>query len=180
MPSKRDIRFAPATPADFPILRRWLESPQVREWWGEPDTALGKIQEMVEGRDTTRPFVFSCDGEPAGFVQCWSVGDEIDGGNAPEAPWLLDLPKDAVGVDLFIGEPEQLGHGIGTATMRAFLSRLFAEDVTTVVIDPDETNLRAVRAYEKAGFVAYDRHRRESGVTLLMKITRADFTETVS
>ena len=180
MPSERDIRFAPVTPADYPTLRRWLDNEHVLEWWDEPESALGKIREMVEGRDTTRPFVFSCDGEPAGYIQSWSVGDEVAGGNAPDAPWLLDLPKDAVGVDLFIGEAGQLGRGLGTATMRAFLSRLFAEGVTTVVIDPDEANFRAVRAYEKAGFIAYDRHRHESGVTLLMKITQDGSTETVS
>ena len=125
-------------------------------------------------------FIFSCDGEPAGYIQRWSVGDEVAGGNAAEAPWLLDLPKEAVGVDLFIGEPGQLGQGIGTAAMRAFLDRLFAEGVSTVVIDPDETNLRAVRAYEKAGFAAYDRHRHKTGVTLLMKITQDERTETIS
>ncbi len=180
MPSERHIRFAPVTPDDYSLLLGWLDNPQVREWWGEPKTALDKIRVMVEGRDTTRPFVFSCDGKPAGYIQCWSVGDEVAGGNAPEAPWLLDLPEDTVGVDLFIGEPAQLGRGIGTSVMRAFLARLFAEGVKTVIIDPDETNLRAVRAYEKAGFVAYDRHRHKTGVTLLMKTTRDDSTETSS
>ena len=180
MPSERDIRFTPVTASDYPVLRRWLDNPHVREWWGEPDTALDKIRVMVDGRDTTRPFLFSCDGEPAGYIQCWTVGDEVAGGNAPDAPWLLDLPKDAIGVDLFIGEPGQLGQGIGTVAMRAFLARLFAEGVKTVIIDPDETNLRAVRAYKKAGFAAYDRHRHKTGVTLLMKVMQDDFTETVS
>jgi len=180
MPSERDIRFASVTPADLPLLGQWLGNPQVREWWGEPDTALDKIRIMVEGRDTTRPFIFSCDGEPAGYIQRWSIGDEVAGGNGAEAPWLLDLPREAVGVDLFIGEPGQLGQGIGTAAMRAFLDRLFAEGVSTVIIDPDETNLRAVRAYKKAGFSAYDRHRHKTGVTLLMKITQDERTETIS
>lgn len=180
MPSEREIRFAPVTAADFPVLLRWLESPHVREWWDEPDIALDKIRIMVEGRDTTQPFIYSCDGQPVGYIQRWSVGDEVAGGNAPEAPWLLDLPENAVGVDMFIGEPGQLGQGVGTAVMCAFLARLFAEGVKTVIIDPDETNLRAVRSYEKAGFKAYDRHKHKTGVTLLMKITQDDSTETVS
>jgi hypothetical protein len=58
MPSKPDIRFAPVTAADYPMLRRWLESPHMREWWGEPNRELGYIRDKVEGRDTTRPFIF--------------------------------------------------------------------------------------------------------------------------
>jgi len=180
MPSSRDITFTPVTPADYPMLRRWLENRHTREWWGEAETALGRIQDKVEGLDRTRPFVFFVADEPVGYIQSWSVGDEVDGGQAAKAPWLRDVPRDAVGVDLFIGKPDALGQGIGTSVLRAFLARLFAEGVTTIVIDPDEANGRAVKAYEKTGFVAYDRYENPSGVTLLMTITPERFAETGS
>lgn len=177
MPNKREIRFVPVTNGDFPLLRRWLDSPHIREWWGGTETELAKIRDKVEGRDATRPFIFLLDGVPTGYIQSWFVGDAVEGGDAEEAPWLLDLPSDAIGVDLFVGRPELLGKGIGTAVLRAFLAKLFAEGVRTIVIDPDETNGRAVRAYEKAGFIAYDRFRNDNGVTLLMRITPERFAE---
>ena len=61
--------FHPMSAADLPLMRRWLEMPHVREWWGEPETELDYIHDMIEGRDTTRPFIFSVDGEPMGYIQ---------------------------------------------------------------------------------------------------------------
>ena len=48
--------FHPMSAADLPLMRRWLGMPHVRAWWGEPETELGYIRDMIEGRDTTRPF----------------------------------------------------------------------------------------------------------------------------
>lgn len=172
-----EIAFAAMTPADYPMLRHWLENPPMNEWWGEPDREMAGIRAKVEGRDKTRPFIFFHEGEPAGYIQYWSVSDEVDGGHAAQAPWLLELPREAVGVDLSLGRPELLGKGIGTAVLRAFLARLFAEGHKTVSIDPDEANPRAIRAYEKVGFREHGRFPNGSGVTVLMTITPERFAE---
>ena len=58
------------------------------------------------------------------------------------------------GVDVFIGEQSALGKG--ASIISAFAHRLFAEGHRHLVIDPDKQNHRAIRAYEKAGFVSYD------------------------
>jgi len=171
------IAFAAMTPADYPMLQHWLENPPMNEWWGDPDKEMAGIRDKVEGRDKTRPFIFFHEGEPAGYIQYWSVGNEVDSGHGAEAPWLLELPRTAVGVDLSLGRPELLGRGIGTAVLRAFLARLFAEGHETVVIDPDEANSRAIRAYEKVGFREYGRYPHGSGVTVLMTITSERFAE---
>lgn len=170
MPHEQDIGFEPVTAGDLPMLADWMTRPHWREWWGEPETELGYIRDMLEGRDTTRPFIFHLDGTPLGYIQYWSVGDAISDGYASESPWLLDLPPDAIGVDLSIGEPGRLAKGIGTAVLTSFLSRLAGEGHRTIIIDPDEANGRAVRAYEKAGFIAYDRFREKDDVTLLMRL----------
>lgn len=160
------------------MLRRWLDSPHIREWWGETETELANIRGHVEGRGATRPFIFLLDGVPTGYIQYWTVGGAVDGGDAQEAPWLLKLPADAIGVDLFVGEAGRLGRGTGSAVLRAFTKKLFAEGRKLIVIDPDEDNHRAVRAYEKAGFVAYDRVETEKGVTMMMRITPQRLAET--
>ena len=145
MPYRRDIRFQPVTAADYPMLRRWMESPHMREWWGDTETELGYIREMVEGRDKTRPFIFHVDGEPTGYIQYWRVGDAVEAGFDKDEAWLRDLPEDAIGVDLSIGDPARLGMGIGTAVLDAFLDRLIAEGHKTIVIDPDEATSRGLR-----------------------------------
>ena len=55
-------------------------------------------------------------------------------------------------MDQFIGEPEMIGVGHGSALIRAHAERLFAEGAPAVAADPSPDNPRAIRAYEKAGF----------------------------
>jgi aminoglycoside 6'-N-acetyltransferase len=151
-PDAPDIGFRPVAAGDLPLLADWLARPHMREWWGDPQTELGYIRDMVEGRDTTRPFLILAGGEPAGYIQVWFIGPHQTQEWAQDNPWLMELPADAVGVDLSIGEPALLSKGLGSAALRLFVQRLRAEGHRTIVIDPDPANARAVRAYRKAGF----------------------------
>jgi aminoglycoside 6'-N-acetyltransferase len=168
-PSAARYTFDPVGHADLPMLRRWLEMPHVREWWGDPETELGYIRDMIEGRDTTRPFIFSVDGEPVGYIQQWFLGDYQNAPWIEDNPWLAELPSDAVGVDLSIGDPARLSQGIGSGALRAFAERLVARGHRTIVIDPDVANARAVRAYMKAGFRAVPWLLGRTGDTLIMQ-----------
>jgi aminoglycoside 6'-N-acetyltransferase len=151
-PDPTAVAFRPVSAADLPMLADWLARPHWREWWGDPETELGYIRAMVEGRDGTRPFIAEMAGEPVGYIHMWFVPETRVEPWISEAPWLRDLPDDAVGVDLSVADPERLGAGLGTAILRAFVAELRREGRDVVVIDPHATNARAVRAYEKAGF----------------------------
>lgn len=65
---------------------------------------------------------------------------------------MKELPEDSIGVDLSIADSANLSKGLGTAVLKAFLKRLIDDGHRTVIIDPDASNARAIRAYEKAGF----------------------------
>lgn len=134
--------FRPMTTADMPLIRRWLDAPHVAEWWHDPETL-----EFVGG-DLDHPdlaqFIVSKDG-PLAYLQCYQLGE-----------WHLGFgpqPKGTRGLDQFIGEADMLGCGHGSAFIRAFTDELFARGVPRIVIDPSPANARAIRAYEKAGFV---------------------------
>lgn len=168
------ISFRPVTAGDYPLLESWLSAPHWREWWGEPETELGYIRDMVEGRDTTRPFVFLLDHEPAGYIQVWTIADHLKEPWLSKAPWMSEVPAESVGVDVGIGEAAKLSRGLGSTVVRLFAERLSAEGHKTILIDPDMTNLRAIRAYEKAGFRKLIVSRESSGdsETLIMKFAR--------
>ena len=57
-------------------------------------------------------------------------------------------------IDIWIGEEDYLGHGYGTAMMRLAIQRCFwSTDVSSILIDPLESNSRAVKFYKKMGYV---------------------------
>ena len=147
-----DITFEAVAKMHYPLLNRWLHAPHIREWWGDPETELGYIIDMVEGRDPTKPYIFYVNGEPAGYIQVWPVGPHQTEDWSKDHPWLMELPAHAVGVDLSIGEAGSLSKGIGSAVLSRFVDKLKAEGHTAIIIDPDPANTRAVRAYTKAGF----------------------------
>lgn len=146
------ISFRPLKETDLDMLRSWMGRPHWREWWGEPETELGYVRDMLEGRDSTRPFLFQVDGVDAGYIQVWSVRDQLGTEWVKTNPWLEWLPQDAVGVDLSIADGSGLSRGTGTRVLQAFVGKLRAEGHERIVIDPDPANLRAVKAYRKAGF----------------------------
>jgi aminoglycoside 6'-N-acetyltransferase len=69
----------------------------------------------------------------------------------------MEFPSNTVGVDLSIGDEASLSKGYGSLALRAFVRMLREQGHDTIIIDPDPRNLRAVRAYERAGFVAVPR-----------------------
>src|SRR5215217_6475260 len=132
------------TAADLPMIQRWLETPHVSEWWHD---AVEQF-ELVSG-DLGHPdmaqFIVAADTRPFAYLQCYNLS-AWNVGFGPQ-------PAGTRGLDQFIGEPDMLGCGHGSAFVRAFIEKLFARGVPRVVIDPRPNNPRAIRAYEKAGFV---------------------------
>lgn len=137
-------RFRPMTPADLPLIRQWLETPQVAQWWGDADEQFN----LVSG-DLAHPaidqFIVAADGRPFAYLQCYDPHVWPENGFGP-------LPDGTRGIDQFIGEADMIGRGHGSAFVRAFVDDQLATGRPCVITDPDPTNRRAVRAYEKAGF----------------------------
>jgi RimJ/RimL family protein N-acetyltransferase len=151
-PPDSRIDFKPVTKGDLPILEGWFSEPHMAEWWGEADEEIALIRDMVEDRDTTRPFLIQLDGKPVGYIQYWFLGELQNEEWLEDHPWLAAFPDHAVGIDASIGEPGFLSRGIGPAAIHAFARRLHAWGHPVIITDPDPENHRAVRAYEKAGF----------------------------
>ena len=133
----------------MPMARRWLETPEVQRWWGDAD---GQVRLLEEDLEDPR---MSCGSSPM------RAGPSPTSRTMTRAAWdmhhLGDLPPGSRGIDQFIGEPDMIGRGHGSAFIRAHVDRLFAAGAPAVGTDPDPENARAIRAYEKAGFTAVAR-----------------------
>ncbi|MBN9672772.1 GNAT family N-acetyltransferase [Roseibium aggregatum] len=163
------VAFRPLVGEDLPMLADWMGRPHWREWWGEPEEELAKFRKKIEGRDTTRPFIFQVDGRDAGYIQVWYVKDQQGPDTVATYPWMVLLPMEAVGVDLSIADASQLSKGHGTRVLQAFVGKLRGEGHKRILIDPDPVNLRAVKAYRKAGFREMEDLLGRTGDSLLME-----------
>lgn len=64
------------------------------------------------------------------------------------------LPGDRVEIDIWLSSESQCGKGLGPDAINALCSYLSTElGVRTFMMQPSARNPRAIRAYEKAGFV---------------------------
>ena len=142
-----EIASRPLERGDLIQMREWLELPHVREWWDEYDDVEGHYLPRIEGDDPCRVFLILLDGEPVGMIQTYLVGDDRD-------EWPSEIGSDEAGVDLFIGEAELIGSGLGPRAIRRFVEEIVFADarVTACIADPDARNTRSLRAFEKAGF----------------------------
>jgi len=155
--------FDPVRIADLLLLHGWLEMPEVRKWWGDPDYEIGLIrQDMADDRIVN--YLVSYQGKPFAYAQHYDV-------HAWPQDHLVHLPPGSQAIDTFIGEPSMLGAGHGSGYLRQLAMQLVAAGAPEVVIDPDWDNLRARRAYEKAGFARGRRFETDDGPALLMLFT---------
>ena len=155
--------------ADLALLKGWISSPHWQEWWGKTDDALAEIQAAM-AEDSTEPMIVEFGGKPIAYVQTYDPHLEDD------HPYQ-DQPFGTLGVDMSIGEARLLNEGHGTAIMNALVDMLFEEGVPRLITDPDPSNLRAIKSYEKAGFVAFDTRTSLYGPALMMARDNPEFGE---
>jgi aminoglycoside 6'-N-acetyltransferase len=149
------------TADDMPMVRRWLATPEVVRWWGDP----GREAALLEG-DLHEPAmvmrIVSFDG------RCFAYAQDYEIGKWPQEH-LAHLPPGSRAIDTFIGKPDMIGCGHGSAFMRLLARRLIYEGAPDVVIDPAADNVRARRAYVRAGFIGGGVVATDTGPVVVMK-----------
>ena len=136
--------FRAVVRADLPMLRGWLATPEAMRWWGDPQAEAALLREDLDNPQMTMRIV-SVAGRAFAYAQDYEV-------HTWPQPHLAALPPGTRAIDTFIGEPEMIGRGHGAAYLRLLARRLIAEGAPVIAIDPDVANVRAQRAYERAGF----------------------------
>jgi aminoglycoside 6'-N-acetyltransferase len=148
--------FRPMVADDLPMVRRWLETAHVREWW------TNSPEEFTFGDDPlVDQFIVVKDDHPFAYLQCYDQNSGSDFG-------LGRHPAGTRGIDQFIGEAGMVGRGHGSAFIRTFTDGLLVAGTPRVITDPNPANARAIRAYEKAGFLRLREVDTPGGRALLM------------
>ena len=139
---------------DLPMLHEWLNRPHIVEWWGgeEERPTLVDVREhylpRVLALESVIPYIAMLGEEPIGYAQSYVALGSGDGW------WEEETDPGVRGIDQSLANPMQLNKGLGTELVRALVELLFSDpSVTKIQTDPTPRNLRAIRCYEKAGFV---------------------------
>lgn len=152
--SDTEVILRPLAERDLPMLCEWLNRPHVVEWWGGEDErpTLGDVlahyapQALAEKAVT--PYIAMRGGEPIGYAQSYVALGSGDGW------WANETDPGVRGIDQFLANQTQLNKGAGTKLVRALVGLQFSDpSVTKIQTDPAPNNHRAIRCYEKAGFV---------------------------
>lgn len=142
------------TEADLAMLHTWLNRPHIVEWWGgeEARPSLDEVRQhympRVLAEEAVTPYIAMLGDEPIGYAQSYVAMGSGDGW------WEGETDPGVRGIDQSLANADQLGKGLGTALVQALIGQLFSDPkVTRIQTDPAPHNRRAIRCYEKAGFV---------------------------
>lgn len=139
---KVDLRAV--EPADFELLWQWLNNPEVMRYWGRPGNTesmpeVARREQEQASRGNSRKYIVQTkDGRPIGQIDYYD----------------LDWQARSAWVSIMIGDQNHWGGGYGSDAMRTLLRYLFRElALHRVTLTAHENNVRAIRSYEKNGFV---------------------------
>ncbi|MFI7387275.1 GNAT family N-acetyltransferase [Streptomyces sp. NPDC049813] len=129
-------KLRPTREDDLALLARWFADPDVVEHWGGVPLAPAEVAAKYVGR--RRPqvgsFLVLAQEVPVGYAQYWHAAG-AEGG--------LDM----------VLLPGARGRGLGPDAAGVLLRHVCTTlGWTRVTVDPATENVRAVRAWEKAGF----------------------------
>ena len=172
------IRLRAPDRSDLPLFVNWLNDPEVRE---------GLIISLPLSMDEEETWYENMLKRPAPEHP---MVIEI---RQPEDRWLpvgncgfhnIDWRTRSADVGIFIGEKACWNQGYGTEVMRQLLRHGFNTlNLNRIALEVYETNPRAIRVYEKAGFVHEGRKRQamyKDGSyldVLLMSVLRSEWNE---
>ena len=143
------IGFRPLTEADLGLVEIWLRREHVARWWRDDiGEAIAEFRAGIAGTDAAEYFLIVVDGRPVGLIQTYLASDH------PDWDAVVRVGPAVAGVDLFVGEPELIGRGVGPRILAEFVREVVFADPAThaVVATVEEPNRRSWRAFEKAGF----------------------------
>lgn len=164
MTKRTPITFSLLAEAHLPLLLKWLKTPHIKAWWDQDiiwTEALirEKFGDYIDGvkpihlGDTTiskpmHAFIIEINSTPVGYIQYYDVYDFPREDNIS----VEGLPNSCAGLDIYIGEAQYTGRGIGSQVLALFAEQYVFSEFSNIFVDPDTANVQAIRAYQKAGF----------------------------
>jgi aminoglycoside 6'-N-acetyltransferase len=139
---------------DYKLMTKWLSDEHILKFYQGRDNPSNINQIMdkygprtKEGSRVT-PCIIEFDKEAIGYIQYYTID------NDEKVEYGYENNELIYGIDLFIGEIEYQDKGIGEKLIRRLINYVQINKCPDrIIIDPRINNNRAIRCYEKCGFV---------------------------
>jgi len=149
---------------DLEILIYWDTQPHVID--SDPDDDWNWKYELKRFPHWREQLIAELEGNPLGLIQIIDPAKE-------ESHYWGEVEQDLRAIDIWIGEKENLGKGYGTQIMQLAINKCFAtKEVKAILVDPLETNIKAIRFYEKLGFKFIEKKNFGKSNCLVYKLKR--------
>jgi aminoglycoside 6'-N-acetyltransferase len=158
-----------ATIDDSYLLKNW-DLDEAAEYWGGDDDSYDWDYELPRNVDWREFLIAEVDAVPIGMIVL------IDALREESHYWGQDVPADSWAIDIWIGDQEHRSKGYGALMMQQALQRCFVNHgASLVLIDPLQSNHRAIKFYRRVGFTDVGPRQFENDDCLVMSMTRDMF-----
>jgi len=163
------VIFRAATIDDSYLLKNW-DLDEAVEYSGGDDDCYDWDYELPRNVDWREFLIAEVDAVPIGMIVL------IDALREESHYWGQDVPTDSWAIDIWIGDQEHRSKGYGALMMQQALQRCFVNHgASSVLIDPLQSNHRAIKFYRRVGFTDVGPRQFENDDCLVMSMTRDMF-----
>lgn len=150
--SNKGISIRLLAETDIPLLIKWLSDSRVLKYYEGRDRPhdyeLLRENFFDPTQEITQYIILYKDQE-IGYIQYYEITEE-----ERQEYGYEEFNGKIYGMDQFIGEVDYWNKGIGTELIKWMVENLINhEKVDKIVMDPQAWNKRALRVYEKCGFI---------------------------
>lgn len=157
------ITFRLATLNDKLMIKEWWNKPHVMEFWDNSPEMWQNVENYFQGKkDIFDYWIGFYDQEPFALLMTSELEKDLPNDDA-FAKWVEPTGL-TITIDFMIGNENFIGKKLAYITLNKFAYFMKEKlDACAVIIDPAETNPRAVHVYQKAGFKIVDTFDRNKG-----------------
>jgi aminoglycoside 6'-N-acetyltransferase len=146
------LALRPMTEVDLPAVEAWLRLAHVARWWTPdttPEAEVAKYRERVRlgGNSASHMLMVIVDNAPVGWCQWYLWADY------PAEAEAIGAPDGEIGIDYAIGDPAQIGRGVGTTLIATLVTDVRSRHPRAgILTTPEAANTASRRVLEKNGF----------------------------
>ena len=153
------LRKLEDTKSDCELVLKWRSSPEIKQDYGSFPNGIYNFesvrQKNIKKLNTEGSFacIMEFKNQPIGYLQFYYV--DFEEYKIPKEKFkdFISENDKVMAIDLYIGEVNLQGKGIGTKIIKLLIKTLFEKyNADAILIDPKTINERAIKCYHKAGF----------------------------